>query len=76
MNKEKVKEIMTTMGNTQFGAALNLWLDDEEDDLRMIEECKTLEELEGRKFALKIISNLRKAVSSTSVAPKSKTSYT
>ena len=71
----KIKEIMKEMGKTQFGAALKVFLQDKENDLRKIEDCKTLEEVHGRTFAIQLIKDINTAMDDNKVASKSKPSY-
>ena len=46
------------MSKSQYGKALEVFLKEELDNIDDISSCKTLKEMEGRQFAIKLINKL------------------
>lgn len=55
---QEQKKILQDMSKSQYGKALEVFLKEELDNIDDISSCKTLKEMEGRQFAIKLINKL------------------
>jgi len=69
------KKILQDMSKSQYGKVLEIFLKEELDSIDDISSCKTLKEMEGRQFAIKLINKLFSFMQNRNTTEREKNQY-
>lgn len=69
------KKLLNDLSKTGYGTALKVFLKEELDIIDDISSCKTLKEMEGRQYAIKLINKLFSFMSEQKTTEKGKNQY-
>ena len=58
MNKEIRQKTLKALRTNSEGAALKEWLEEEIREVNSVTDCNTLDEVFGKKYAVKVLENL------------------
>lgn len=73
---QQTKETIGNLNNTPYGVALKVYLEKAREEINDVKTMSTLDELLGRKYALKYIDELFSFMGEKKVETKSKNQYT
>jgi len=69
------KKILEELGRSGFGKVLRVYLKEELDNIDDISSCKTLKEMEGRQYGIKLVRKLFSFMEEQKTTEKGKNQY-
>ena len=75
MSKDEQKKLLQELKTTRYGQALQYWLKDQLETVGDIKTCLSWEETLGRKYALKLLSDLFAVMEDKKVEQRGKNLY-